>query len=403
MRERRHDIDWLRVIATLVVFLFHCTRFFDTQGWHLKNPEQSESLFVLTGSLVSPWVMELLFLISGVGTWYALQSRRAGVYLWERVKRLLIPLYTVGLLVLLPPQFTFEMFTHSGSRGSFWQIIPRYLASFHPPRMTAWPETLLPIPFSGHLWFLQYLFLISLMTLPLLLHLKSAEGKRWIGRLAGWCDRRGGVFLFVIPQALALIGLRGLFEAQRSWADFLSYAIYFVIGYIMSADERFTDAVRRLEWISLALWLLGFSGGIGLLVLVLGYDPIPGHESFSLTYVLYQVIWSISSWSAVVFVLSIGARYLNANHRMLAYANEAVLPFYLFHQTVILLVGFFVVRWKLGILAKLLIVAAISFPLILILYELLVRRLNAVRFLFGMKPKEKPPAPLVGVPGRTPC
>jgi hypothetical protein len=122
-----------------------------------------------------------------------------------------------------------------------------------------------------------------------------------------------------------------------------------------------------------------------------------------LIYVLYQVIWSISSWSAVVFVLSMGARYLNANHRMLAYANEAVLPFYLFHQTVILLVGFFVVRWKLGILAKLLIVAAISFPLILILYELLVRRLNAVRFLFGMKPKEKPPAALVGVPGSTPC
>jgi peptidoglycan/LPS O-acetylase OafA/YrhL len=390
MKERRYDIDWLRVIATLAVFLFHCTRFFDTAGWHLKNPEQSEFLFLLTGGLVSPWVMELFFLIAGVGTWYALQSRRAGVYLWERFKRLLIPLYTVGLLVLLPPQFVFETLTRSGSIGTFWEIIPRYFASFPPPRVTAWPETLLPIPFYGHLWFLQYLFLISLVTLPLLLTLKSRQGQRWIGRLAECCDRRGGIFVFVIPLALALIGLRGVFEAQRSWADFLWYAIYFVIGYIMSADERFTNGVKRHGWVCLALWLLGMSGGIGLLALVLGYDPIPGQESFSLIYVLYQVIWSLSSWSAIVFVLSMGARYLNANHRVLVYANEAVLPFYLLHQTVILVVGFFVIRWTMGILPKLLIVTATSFALTLFLYELLVRRFNAIRFLFGMKPRTKP-------------
>jgi hypothetical protein len=127
-------------------------------------------------------------------------------------------------------------------------------------------------------------------------------------------------------------------------------------------------------------------------VLVLGYDPFPGREPFSWRYVLYQILWSISSWSAVVFVLSVGARYLNANHKVLAYANEAVLPFYLFHQTVILVVGSFVVRWGMGILPKLLIVTVVSLPLILGAYELLVRRFDAVRFLFGMRPKEERPA-----------
>jgi glucan biosynthesis protein C len=223
------------------------------------------------------------------------------------------------------------------------------------------------------LWFLQYLFLISLVTLPLLLFLKSGRGQRWVARLAGWSDGRGGIFLFVIPLALALIGLRGLFEVHRGWADFLWYAIYFIIGYIMSADKRFTDAVKRHGLVCLVLWLVGFFGGIGLLVLVFGYDPFPGHESFSLMYVLYQILWSISSWSAVVFVLSIGARYLNSRHKLVAYSNVAVLPFYLFHQTMILVVGFFVIRWNMGILLKFLIVTAISFPLILVLYELLVR------------------------------
>ncbi len=389
MQGRRYDVDWLRVVAMLAVFLFHCTRFFDTEAWHLKNPEQSDLLFVLMRGLIWPWAMELFFLLSGAGAWYMLKSRRAGAYLWERTKRLLIPLYTVGLFVLLPPQFYFELLTNSGYRGNFWQIIPRYFAGFEQPRITPWPDTLLPIPFSGHLWFLQYLFLISLMSLPLLLYLKSVQGQHWIERLAGCCDRRGGIFFLVIPLAMALIGLRGLFEAQRSWADLLWYAIFFVIGYIMSADKRFSDAIKRYGWLCLGLWLVGFFGGIGLFVLVLGYDPFPGHEPFSLMYVLYQIVWSIASWSAVVFVLSIGAKYLNFNHNVLAYGNEAVLPFYLFHQTIILIIGFFVIGWNMGILPKFLIITMISLPLILVLYQLVVRPFNVVRFFFGMRPRKR--------------
>ena len=124
------------------------------------------------------------------------------------------------------------------------------------------PDTLLPIPFSGHLWFLQYLFLISLLTLPLLLYLRSGSGQRWVTRLAGWCDRRGGIFLFVIPLALALVGLRGLFAADRSWADLVWYATFFVIGYVMSADRRFTEAIKKHGWVCLGLWLGAFYGGV---------------------------------------------------------------------------------------------------------------------------------------------
>ena len=393
MQERRYDVDWLRVIAMLAVFLFHCTRFFDPEGWHLKNPEQSMLLFVSMRGLIWTWAMELFFLLSGVGTWYSLMSRRTGAYIWERVKRLLIPLYTVGLLALLPVQFYFELFTNSEYRGNFWQFIPRYLDRFNLPGITQWPNTLLPMPFSGHLWFLQYLFLISLISLPLLLYLKSEQGRRLVARLAGWCDSRGGIFLFVIPLSLALIGLRGLFETRFSWADLLWYAIFFVIGYMMAADKRFTVSVRRHGWICLVLWIVGFAGVS--FMLVRGYNPYPGKEPFSSLFVLFHIAWSITSWSAVVFVLYIGARYLHTNNRFLVYSNEAVLPFYLFHQTIILCVGWYVIRWDMGILIKLLIIAVVSFPLIMILYELFVRRFNIVRFFFGMRPKKKPPVATV--------
>jgi peptidoglycan/LPS O-acetylase OafA/YrhL len=400
MQERRYDVDWLRIIAMLAVFLYHCTRFFDPEGWHLKNPEQSELLFVSRLGLIWAWVMELFFLLSGVGTWYALRSRSAGAFIWERVKRLLIPLYTVGLFVLLPLQFYFELFTNSGYSGNFWQVIPRYFDSFTPPGITPSPFSLLPVPFPGHLWFLQYLFLISLMSLPLLLYLKSEQGRRWITRLSGWCDNRGGIFLFVIPLSLASIGLRGLFETQHSWADLFWYAIFFVIGYMMAADKRFAVSVRRHGWICLALWIVGFAGA-GLLVSVLGYDPYPGKESFSLVFVFFQITWSITSWSAVVFVLNIGVRYLNTNHKFLVYGNEAVLPFYLFHQTIILCVGWYVIPWDMGIPFKLLIIAVVSFPLIMILYELFVRRFKIVRFFFGMRPKKKSSATPVPRPEGT--
>ncbi|MHC1726004.1 MAG: acyltransferase family protein [Syntrophobacteraceae bacterium] len=392
MSERRNDIDWLRVIAMLAVFVFHCTRFFDPHEWHLKNSEQNGPIFWVMNGLVWPWIMELFFLVSGVGAFYALKSRTAREYILERVKRLLIPLYTVGLFILLPPQFYFDRLTKTGYSGDFLGIIPSYFAHLHPPRISEWPSTLLPLPFGGHLWFLQHLFLISLFTLPLLLWLKSDRGRQWITTLAEWCNHRGGVFLFAIPLAVAHLSMGGLDRGQSSWGGFVWYLIYFVTGYVIAAEKRFTEVFRRNAPLCLALWLAGAVVDLGLLVNIYGYMPT-GSPNMSSMYILFSITWSICSWSAVIFLLGMAAGYLRSNNKVLNYGNEAVLPFYLLHQTIILGVGFFVIRWNMGILPKFLIIAAISFPLVLLLYELLVRRFNPMRFLFGMRPKKKVPEP----------
>ena len=407
MKERRYDIDWLRVIAMLAVFMYHCTRFFGTEGWHIKNADQSIIVFVITRGLFWPWVMELFFVLSGVGAWYALKSRTGGQFLWDRVKRLLIPLYTVGLFILIPPQAYFEAVTNGGYSGTIWEFLPLYcsnlpanLVNFFPYVLND-PARLVPYGFSGHLWFLQYLFLISLVTLPLLLYLRSEGGQRWIERLAGWFERPLGIFLIIIPLALILICFRFLFSGGRTWADFLWYAAFFVFGYIMVADIRFTESIKRYGWLCLVLWLVGFFGVLGYMVLATGYDPMPGNEPFSLPYVVYQIVYSIASWSAVVFMLSLGAKYLNFNNKFLSYANQAVLPFYLLHQTVILCVGWFIIPLGMGILPKYLIIAVVSFTVIMGIYELLIRRFNIVRFFFGMRPKKKPPAAPATTPDGT--
>lgn len=155
---------------------------------------------------------------------------------------------------------------------------------------------------------------------------------------------------------------------------------------MMVADKRFTDAFKRHGWVCLVLWIVSFVG-VGVFVAALGYS-YPGHVPFSLRYVLFQIILSVSNWGAVVFMLSLGAKYLNFKSKTLTYSNEAVLPFYILHQTIILAVGWYVVRWNMGILPKFIIISALSFAIIMALYEGLVRHFNPVRFLFGMRPKK---------------
>ena len=93
------------------------------------------------------------------------------------------------------------------------------------------------------------------------------------------------------------------------------------------------------------------------------------------------------AWSWVLTLLGMGSRLLNSNNRILGYANEAVLPFYILHQPIILVIGFFVVQWNLGIAVKYLIIAPTSFIAILAVYDVLVRRVNVMRFLFGVRLK----------------
>ena len=384
MKERRYDLDWVRVIATLAVFIFHSGRFFDKLDWHLKNAQQSFFLTMFVGFL-DLWIMPLLFLLSGLGSWYSLKFRSSGQYLLERVKRLLIPLYTVGAFILLPPQFYFELVTHGRDISSIWELIPPlYGGPFRfsldaPYLINLWP---------GHLWFLQFLFIVSLLILPLLLYLKSEPGQRLIVRLAEWSDRRGGIFLFLIPLILVRACLRGFFHGAHTWADLFYYAVFFLIGYVMAADRRFTEGYKRFGWVFLVLGIAAYAGE-GALIIGFHY-PYPGAESFSWTYVLFNIVISIGNFCWVMFILSLTAKYMNFNNKALTYGSVAVLPFYIFHQTIILCVGWFVIRWNMGIGPKYLIIALVSFALIMALYDLLVRRFNVMRFFFGMRSRKKP-------------
>jgi hypothetical protein len=326
------------------------------------------------------WEMPLFFLLSGAASWYALRSRSGGRYLFERAKRLLIPFYTVGILIIVPPQVYID---RGGRVANIWKLIP----SCYPGNSLAISLRLPTLTnlWQAHLWFLQFLFNVSLVTLPLLLLLRSEPGQRLVERLAGWCDRRGGILLFLIPLILVRIGLRSSFAGEHTWADFLEYVVFFLIGYLIPADRRFTESVKIHGCVCLVLGIAGFVG-VAYIFAEFRYNPMAG-EVFSQTYVLFHILWSIASWGWIVFILSLGARYLNLNHKVLAYANEAVMPFYLLHQTLILIVGWYIIPLDIPVLLKYLLISTGSFVLIIAIYEIFVKRINPIRFLFGMRLK----------------
>jgi glucan biosynthesis protein C len=399
MKERRYDIDWLRVIAMLGVFALHSTRFFCTEDWQLKVPpdQQSDILGILRDFLLGVWLMPLFFLVAGFAARYSLKHRTVGQYLLERVKRILVPLYTMGIFILVVPQNYIDDFTHGRTTATFWQWLPDYYLDL-PVRVLSLarhnyldPVNLVPYSFSGHLWFLQLLFIILLLSLPLFLFLESTRGRCLIDRLAGWCARPGGLFLLVVPLAIFEVALRWLpVTTERTWADLLWYMGFFAIGYIIAMDERFTGSIKRHGWVCLALWILLFFGVGGMFTFALGYDTDQGH-GFSLLFMLWRITQSIICFSAVIFLMSLAAKYLSLTSRFLTYANEAVLPFFLFHQTIIQIVGWFVLPLDMVNILKWLIIAVISFPLTLALYEVCVRHIGFMRFLFGMMPQKKQP------------
>ncbi len=375
---RRNDIDWLRVLAMLSVFLFHCARYFDFEDWHVKNPQLGIGFTVFVAIMVQ-WIMPIFFVLSGQSTWFALRIRRAGQYLGERSKRLVIPL-VFGIFVLIPPQVYIELVTHGRFKGSFFGFFPHYFDGFYGfGGNFAW--------MGLHLWFLLVLFLFSLITLPLLLYLRGEKRSRLIQKMASFFEKPGAVLLLVIPLTFMDFAFHPSGIGRRSfggWNIFV-YLVFFLCGYLLASDEKYKRAVEKNRVPFLAIALI--TTLIGYFLRRSGIAPTFG----SLGYLGISFFRTFNSWFWVLAILGLGSRYLTYRNRLLQYASEAVLPFYILHQSVIVAAGFFFLGWNIDIFVKYLVLTAVSFLIIMMIYELIVRRLGFMRFLFGMKiQKEKP-------------
>lgn len=378
--NRRYDLDWLRVLAILAVFTYHCTLIFAPDPFLIKNATLYPYLDDL-GALVGLWGMPLIFFISGSSVFYALGKYTPGKYIKSIFVRLLVPLLA-GIFTHAAYQVYLENLQKGIFSGSFLEFYPHYFSGMYGfGGNFAW--------MGLHLWYLEALLFFSLFCLPLYLWLKKRlTGQRLLQHIGNFLGTPGSIFLLALPTTILtnLLDPDGLGTTVLGGWSILNYLVFFISGFVIISSTRMQQTVRHVRWVSLVIAIVSW-GLVDVVWAALG-NPIFG----TWQYLLGTALWCLCAWCWLLTILGFGFRHLNHNKPALRYANEAVLPFYILHNPVILSLAFFVVRWPIPDVLKFLIILSISFGVVMIMYEYLVRRFNPLRFLFGMKLRVKPDA-----------
>jgi glucan biosynthesis protein C len=377
--ERRNDLDWLRLIAIIILLFFHTGMLFNPWEWHIKNPETSES-FRYWMIWLHFWRMPLLLFISGAGTYLAMKKRTPAQYAGERFKRLFIPL-VFGMFVVVPPQIYFEHIKEYNGYGDFYETIFNFVP--YPEGSFSW----------HHLWFVAYLLLFSLVALPFVNFLRSERSAAFKRRISRLLTTPAGMLL--VPSVLILVSqviLRPYFPEEThalldDWGFFVFYFSFFLFGMMcFSHNETWLSigANRKHFLIAALLSLIPFYGTYfhfrEIITLPWTTDTVE---------TIFDVTAIFVSWFWVITVIALGQYYLNRPHPWLKHFNEGLYPFYILHQTVIIAIGYYICQldWSIG--AKFWIVSLLTMASCMLIYFVLIRPFNIVRLFFGMKAKNK--------------
>jgi peptidoglycan/LPS O-acetylase OafA/YrhL len=377
--ERRYDLDWLRLIAIVILLFFHTGMWFNNWGWHVKNNELSR-WFEFWMVWLHPWRMPLLLFISGAGTYMALGKRTRKQYVGERFRRLFIPLL-FGMFVVVPPQIYYE---HIDKYDSYWDFF-KTVFEFkpYPGGSFSW----------HHLWFVLYLLLYSLILLPFLSFIRSERSAGFKLKARKWLSSALGALL--IPSGfifLTQLALRPYFPDElhnlTDVAYFVFYGCFFLFGVLFYSDLELWQSIeknRKKLLIGAMLILIPFYGVFLHWHKIIDIGITDG-DTLDL---IFDISSIFLSWFTLITVIGFGQHYLNKSNPILPYTNEGLYPFYILHQTVIIWIGYYICKldWSIG--AKYWSIALLTLVFCIGFYMLLIRPFNVMRLFFGVKPKPK--------------
>lgn len=362
---RRHEIDALRVLATLLLIVFHTGMVFTAfDAWHIQNAERSEFVGEMNG-FIHQWHMPLFFFLAGMSAWYALSRRSAGVFRRERLRRLFVPLL-FGMLVIIPPQVYVERiatFVETRSSpidfdGTFVEWYPKTFECCYPDANLSW----------HHLWFLMYLFVYSVLLVGLFMWLRG-DGASARLRITGFLSRGANLLLPAVYLGLAEAALRPQFPNNQDLvtdlANHANYPVVFALGFLVVADERLDDAFSRL-------WAWSLAGGVAVILLP------------DISAAVDAATRGVAEWFILVGLIGLGRRVFDRPRGWISRLGAISLPFYIWHQTVIVALAYFVIQWDAPVPLEF---AAIALPAFLITWALseAVRMTAPTRLLFGLR------------------
>ena len=367
-KTRKYYIDWLRIVLIISVFFFHVGMIFRPEQWHINSAKSFAFLDPIMWWL-HLWRMPLLFLVSGVGTYYAIGHRTSWQYVKERFRRLYIP-FAFGFFTLVPLMVYVERIDQY---GSFWNYIPSMFAGGpYPEGNISW----------HHLWFILYLFLISLMIAPFLNYTKTEHYKRLRIRLVNLTTKKFGLNWLLPVILVSQILLRHYFPNSthalyNDWAYFAYYVFFFAAGFMLFTSDRVIQALEHQR----RLYLIQTLVSTALL-----YVCIYTINDYFWSYNTYMVLGIVVAWSCGLTALGYFKKYFSQDHKYRAVLNEAIYPFYLLHQPMLIFVGYMVLQWDISYGLQAVLITILSLISIIGTY-LIIKRFNFLRIAFGMKKK----------------
>ncbi|WP_439883101.1 acyltransferase family protein [Pontibacter sp. MBLB2868] len=368
LKIRRYEFDWLRVLAFSLLIFYHTGMFFVSWDWHVKNNQLSETMEIPM-TFLSQWRMSLIFLVSGVGVYYALGYRSARTFAKDRLKRIFVPLL-VGMLLVVPPQVYFERLVQ-GFHGNYFSFYPSVFEfEPYPAGNFSW----------HHLWYLAYILHYSLLLLPLLLYLRKTNIK---------LSKISGPILVLAPALWLSLGgillnerFPGTNDLRHDWANHFLYVSVFLIGFMLMKMPELQDKIRKMRWYSLAIATTTVT--ILYTFYWLNWQEINGAEV-----ALYFLFKQSNRWFWLMTILGFAMQHLNIRSKYLQRANEMVYPFYILHQTVIVAIGYYMRDLPLSISTKFSFISLSTFVICFVLVRFIIMQVNWLRISFGLKAKPK--------------
>ncbi|MFA4876847.1 MAG: acyltransferase family protein [Methanoregula sp.] len=365
---RLYYIDNLRWISILMLFPFHAAFVFCSgwYGYYVQSDSTSVAAHCLTVA-IEPWIMPILFCIAGVSAKFALKKRTPLAYLKERVIRLLVP-FLAGLVLVCPVIAYYALKYHTGYTGSFYGAFVHFFSS----ATTSQDLNGLFGDFSfDHLWFILFLFIISILALGVIL-----LGRRTAGR----CPGAGKVSLLFLSLLFVPVWLLNFVGMNVTGYSFLSYFAMFLIGYYLFSIDSVGAQLEKYWGFLLAAWM------VMTIIVMWMYGILLGH---------YEVFWGYSplfvltGWTGVLALMGTGRHFFDISNRFAAYMGAASYPVYILHQAVLVAIAYYVVMLDIPPALQFMSILTLSLLLTFACYEV-VRRIAVVRALFGIAdPKGK--------------
>jgi len=388
MTERRYDLDWLRIIAFGLLILYHCGMFYVTWDWHVKSSRASDAIEPLM-LLTNPWRLTLLFLVAGAASRFMADKMSAWKFTGARMGRLWPPLL-LAVFVIVPPQSYFEIVE---ALAALPQPLPAQYAgaldNFYVRYATGsgnWCDAdgCLTTPTYNHMWFVAYLILYTLALIPLLPLLRRIP--KAVSVLIA------GPFLIITPwliMAALRITLFPIFgESHDFREDWYLHALYFgvfLFGFSIAKADWFFQRCINWRWPALAIAITSWAA------LIIYFNAYPdGVAPPEWLRAVMRSVRELDAWCAIVAAIGFAHKHLrNADGPVRQLLTQAIFPFYLIHQTIIVVAGHYLDALRLPLVVEAPLLIGLTALGCWLFFEL-GRRVPVLRVWVGLPSKMAP-------------